>query len=105
MNIGSAAKSGLALTLAGGIVCAASSPLNAGDDDVLSTGIIGATTLGILAGSTFAAGPPAPPPPALSYYAPAFAPQLGPYGLRCWHEARQVWDGYGFVVGRVRVCD
>ena len=105
MNIGSAAKSGLALTLAGGIVCAASSPLNAGDDDVLSTGIIGATTLGILAGSTFAADRPRPrrrPYPIMHRPLRRNSAHMGSAA-----GMRRVRFGMatGSLVGRVRVCD
>ncbi len=28
-----------------------------------------------------------------------------PYERECWYERRRVWDGYGYVRERVRVCE
>lgn len=28
-----------------------------------------------------------------------------PYERECWYERRRVWDGYGYVRQRVRVCE
>jgi hypothetical protein len=36
------------------------------------------------------------------YYAPAPVYVPGP---RCWLEHERVWDGYGYVIQRVRVCE
>jgi hypothetical protein len=107
MKTGSAIRSGLALALTGSVVFAVPAPAQADDGGgALAAGIISGTALGIIASTPGPyAGPPPPPPPARSYYAPASAPGPGPYGLRCWYEPSQVWDGYGFVVRPVRVCD
>ncbi len=108
MKIGSVAKSGLALALAASVVVAVAAPAQAGGGGAFVAGIIGGTALGFIAGSAIAAAPP-PPPPQGYYapYAPAYAPGPGPYGPgpRCWYEPQQAWDGYAYVVRRVRVCD
>ena len=39
------------------------------------------------------------------YYAPYYAPAVYVPGPRCWLEHERVWDGYGYVVQRVRVCE
>ena len=98
---GKLGKSGQAWALATLLAAVASVPVRA---DPFAPGIIGATTLGIIGASTGAAGPPAPPPPPVSYYGPAFAGR-GPGGSRCWIEPQQVWDGFGFLVEPVRVCE
>ncbi len=97
-----AARFGSSLALAGVLVFVLSASAEAGDD-VLSAGFTPAVALGILDGSTLASGPAPPPSPPVSYYARVST--RGPYGQRCWYEARQIWGGYGFFVGRVRVCD
>lgn len=109
MKIGSVAKSGVALAVAGGIMISVAAPAQAGGAFV--AGVLGGTALGLVAGSAIAAAaaPPPPPPPPGYYapYAPAYAGGPGPYGPgpRCWYEPQQVWDGYAYVVRRVRVCD
>jgi hypothetical protein len=103
MNIRSAAKLGLALVLASAIGIAAM-PARAGDS-IVAAGMIGATTLGIIAASTFAAGPPPPPSPPVSYYPTDYGPVRGFYGLHCGYEPQQIWNGYGYVVEPVRVCN
>lgn len=105
MKRGSAMKAGLALALSAGIGFAFASSARAEDvGRAILAGIIPDTTLGIIANTPGPyAGPPPPPSSPVSYYAPAIA--RGPYRLRCWYEPRQVWDGYGFVVRPVRICD
>jgi len=100
-------KSGLALAVAVGIIFAVTAPAQADDvGGAIAAGIISGTALGIIASTPgFGAGAPPPPPPSRSYYAPASAPRPDFYGLRCWYEPRQIWDGYGFVVRPVRLCD
>ncbi|HLH12564.1 MAG TPA: hypothetical protein VKV77_11890 [Methylovirgula sp.] len=73
-------------------------------DDPLAAGFIPAITFGLAIKSSPVAGPPPPSAPPISYYPPASAPRRGPGRLACWYVPRQVWDGFGFVVTRVRVC-
>jgi hypothetical protein len=100
-KIGSALKSGVALGLAVGVFALAVAPAQAGDGGAIAAGIIGGTALGVLAGAAVAgaAAPPPPPPPPPPYYEPAYAPRP-----HCWYEPQQVWNGYAYVVQRVRVC-
>ncbi|MGP8231258.1 MAG: hypothetical protein ACLQL2_01145 [Methylovirgula sp.] len=82
-------------------VCAASA--GRADAFVFPGGFIVGTTAGIAAATrTFDAGPPAPPAPYVSGYL-GYAGR-GPSGTHCWIEPEQEWDGYGFVVARVRSC-
>jgi hypothetical protein len=41
------------------------------------------------------------------YYGPSYAYGPGPgyYGPRCWWQRDRVWDGYGWRMRRVRVCN
>jgi len=90
-------KSGVALSLAAGLFAVAVAPAQAGDGGAIAAGIVGGTALGVLLGAAATHPPPPPPPPA--YYDPAYAAPP-----RCWYEPQQVWDGYQYVVRRVRVC-
>jgi hypothetical protein len=40
-------------------------------------------------------------------YGPGYAYRPGPvyYGPHCWWSRQRVWDGYGWRLRRVRVCD
>lgn len=96
--IGSALKSAVALGIAASVMTAVIMPAQAGDGGAIAAGIIGGTALGIMAGAAAASALP-PPPPAYYGYGPAY------YGPRCWHERRQVWNGYEYVVRLVRVCE
>lgn len=98
MNFSGLFKTALALSLAAGTVMAVSRPAIAGDGGAIAAGIIGGSALGFLAGTAAASAPPPPP----AYY-PAYAPPPPP--PRCWWQPQQVWDGYGYVVQRVRVCN
>jgi len=93
----------LVLALAGTSIAAVAIPARAADDSAVIGGDIGETTIGILAHSSFGAGPPAPPTP-LYIKVPAYAGH-GLYGSRCWFVPQQVWDGYGYVVQRARFCN
>jgi len=107
-KIGSPVKAALALALAGSLVTAVALPAQAGDGGAIAAGILGGTALGFIAGSAAAAAAPPPPPPGYyAPYAPAYADGPGPYAPppRCWYEPQQVWDGYEYVVRRVRVCN
>lgn len=83
------------------LVCATSA--SRADSFVFPGGVIAGTTAGIAAATrTMDAGPPAPPTPFRSGYF-GYAGR-GPYGMRCWIEPAQQWNGYGFVEVRVRSC-
>lgn len=82
-----------ALTVFSGL---ATAPATAGGGDV-AAGLLGGLAVGALVGS--AAAQP-------RYYAPYYAP--APVYVpppRCWLERERVWDGYGYVIERVRVCE
>ncbi len=97
-TIGLLVKTGLALGLTAATMTASVVPSQAQNGGAIAAGIIGGTALGVIAGSALAAPPPPPPP---VYYAPAYAPPPP----RCWYEPQQVWNGYAYVVQRVRVCN
>jgi hypothetical protein len=85
----------------------------ADDAGAVAAGMIGGLALGALAGSAIAGAAPPPPPPPVYYapppyaapaYAPAYAPVYAP-PPRCWYEPQQIWNGYAYVIQRVRVCN
>jgi hypothetical protein len=100
-TLGKSIRTGVAVSLTIASLAAASVPAQAGDGGAIAAGIIGGTALGVLAGAAIAGSAPPPPPPPPVYYAPVYAPPPP----RCWWEPQQVWDGYGYVVQRVRVCN
>lgn len=67
----------------------------------VAAGVVGGMALGALAAG--AANP---------YYGPYYGPGPAyvvedyppPRRPRCWYEREDVWDGYGYVPHRVRVC-
>ena len=59
----------------------------------LAAGIIGGLAVGAIIGSA-AASPYYAPPPAPVYYGPA-----------CYWTNQRVWDGFGWRITRVRVCN
>jgi hypothetical protein len=73
------------------------------DDAVFPGGLIIASMVGIAEASTPDHGPPPPPEP--YYFGYTGYAGRGPFGSRCWIEPRQVWNGYGTIVRRVRYCD
>lgn len=63
-----------------------------------AAGIIGGLALGALAAGAMAPGP--------VYAAPVYgAPAYGVYGGACEIHRERYWDGWGWRVRRVRVCD
>jgi hypothetical protein len=88
----SLAVSLIALTVFTGLI----TPATAGGGDV-AAGVLGGLAVGALVGS--AASQP-------RYYAPYYAPApVYVPAPRCWLEHERVWDGYGYVIQRVRVCE
>ncbi len=63
----------------------------------IAAGVIGGLAAGALIGSAVA-GP--------AYYGPGYYYAPGPYyGPACYWTRERFWDGYGWRVRRVRVCD
>jgi hypothetical protein len=83
-----------ALTVFSGLV---TTPATAGGGDV-AAGVLGGLAVGTIVGSAVAQ----PRYYAPYYYAPAPVYVPAP---RCWFEHERVWDGYGYVIQRVRVCE
>jgi hypothetical protein len=65
----------------------------------VAAGIIGGLAAGAIIGGIASNG--------YGYYGQAYAYGPGPvyYGPRCWWQRDRVWDGYGWRIRRVRVCD
>jgi hypothetical protein len=65
----------------------------------IAAGIIGGLAAGAILGGIASNG--------YGYYGPAYAYGPGPvyYGPHCWWTRERVWDGYGWRLRRVRVCD
>ena len=94
LNVRISCRQGLAVSLAALTVFSGliTTPATAGGGDV-AAGVLGGLAVGALVGS--AAAQP-------RYYAPAPVYVPAP---RCWLEHERVWDGYGYVIQRVRVCE
>jgi hypothetical protein len=67
----------------------------------IAAGIIGGLALGAIAAGAYGHGPYYGP--GYGYYEPAPA-YYGAYGPGCVIQRQRVWDGYGYVIRRVRVC-
>jgi hypothetical protein len=100
-SLGKLVGLGFALSLAAMPLALASSSAQAGDGGAVAAGLLGGLAVGTIAGSAIASAAARPPPPV--YYAP-YAPVYAAPPPRCWIEPQQVWDGYGYVIQRVRVC-
>jgi hypothetical protein len=90
----SLAASLVALTVFSGL---STTPAMAGGGDV-AAGLLGGLAVGTIVGSAVAQ------PRYYYYYYYAPAPVYVP-GPHCWLERERVWDGYGYVIQRVRVCE
>jgi hypothetical protein len=75
----------------------------------VGAGVIGGLAVGAIVGSAIANSQPryaepevvyAPPPPAYAVEPPEYVD-----GPVCHTERRQYWDGYGYRMRRVQVCD
>ena len=86
-----------ALAVSSGLM---TTPAAAGGGD-LAVGLLGGLAAGTVVGTAIAQPRYYYYPPYYPYYAPApvYAPPPA-----CWFERRSVWDGYGYVVQPVRVC-
>lgn len=80
---------------------AAPQPAQARNGGAIAAGVIGGLAAGAIIGSAVARpygygyGP--------GYY--AYGPGPVYYGPSCWWTRERVWDGWGWRVRRVRVCD
>lgn len=73
-------------------------PATAGGGD-LAVGLLGGLAAGTVLGSAIAR------PPYYYYYPPYYAPApVYVPAPACWYERRTVWDGYGYVLQPVRIC-
>lgn len=92
----------LAVALTAGLVFAVAPEAKA-DGGRIAAGVAGGLIGGALLGSVLAGGPvyAAPPPPPV-YYAPAPAYVDEP---ECRLVRQQYWDGYGYRIRRVQVCE
>jgi hypothetical protein len=83
-----------ALALSSGLMM---TPAAAGSGD-LAVGLLGGLAAGTVIGSAVAQP---------RYYAPYYyyapAPVYVP-APRCWFEQRRVWDGFGYLIEPVRIC-
>lgn len=77
-------------------------PAAKADGGRIAAGVAGGILGGVLLGGALAGGPvyAAPPPPV--YYAPAPVYVEEP---ECRLVRQQYWDGYGYRIRRVQVCD
>lgn len=87
--------------IAGGALSIA--PAAKADGGRIAAGVAGGILGGVLLGGALAGGPvyAAPPPPPV-YYAPAPVYVEEP---ECRLVRQQYWDGYGYRIRRVQVCD
>ncbi|MEJ0094319.1 MAG: hypothetical protein WDN46_13040 [Methylocella sp.] len=92
---------GLALSFTAAALATASVPAQAQDGGAVAAGLLGGLAIGAIAGGAIAGAAPPPPYGPYGYYAPAYAPPPP----RCWWQPQQVWNGYAYVVERVRVCN
>ncbi len=79
-------------------------------DGGVAAGIIGGLAAGAIIGGIASNGygyyGPRYYAPARVYYGPRYyAPAPVYYGPRCWWTRERIWDGYGWRLRRVRVCD
>ncbi|RDV04749.1 hypothetical protein [Undibacter mobilis] len=72
----------------------------------VAAGIIGGLAVGAIIGGMASGGYGYGYGPGY-YYGPRpyYAPAPVYYGPRCWWQRERVWDGYGWRLQRVRVCD
>ncbi|MGO4711350.1 hypothetical protein [Bradyrhizobium sp. 2TAF24] len=85
-------------TIAGSLAVAM--PAAQADGGRIAAGVAGGLIGGALLGSALAGAAAPPPPPA--YYAPAPAYVVEP---TCHWARERFWDGYGWRIRRVQVCD
>jgi hypothetical protein len=91
----------LALALVGGTMVA-QTPSAKAENGQIAAGVAGGLIGGALLGGALAGRPSYAPPP--TYYAPApvYVEEDVPV---CRLVRQQFWDGYGYRMRRVRVCD
>lgn len=70
-------------------------PADARDGGAVAAGVLGGLAAGAIIGGAAASAPPA-------YYAPGPAYVAGP---PCYWQRQRFWDGYGWRIRRVQVCN
>ncbi len=97
----------ISITAAAALAVAAfSAPVKAGDGGAVAAGVIGGLAAGALIGGAVANSQPryyAPPPPAPVYVRPA--PAYVEEEPACRMVRQRYWDGYGYRMRRMEVCD
>jgi hypothetical protein len=73
----------------------APAPANARNGGAVAAGVLGGLAAGAIIGGAAASAPPA-------YYGPGPAYVAGP---PCYWRRERFWDGYGWRVRRVQICD
>lgn len=100
---GRSIRTGLTLSLALTSLVAVSIPSRAHDSGAVAAGVIGGLALGALAGA--AAAGAAPPQPRAKYVPVPVYVQPPPHSPRqCWYEGREEYDGYDYIMRKVKVC-
>ena len=94
----------VAATLAVAAV-AAPQPAEARDGGAIAAGIIGGLAVGAIVGSAAAHGPYYRPQYDEPYRERYYAPAPVYYGPDCYWARQRIWDGFGWRLRRVRVCD
>lgn len=79
---------------------AAPTQVEARNGGAIAAGVVGGLALGAIAAGAYNGGYYGP---GYGYYGPAPA-YYGAYGPGCTIQRQRVWDGYGWVIRRVRVC-
>ena len=80
---------------------AAPTQAEARNGGAIAAGVVGGLALGEIAAGAYNGGYGYGP--GYGYYEPAPA-YYGAYGPGCTIQRQRVWDGYGWVIRRVRVC-
>ena len=92
-------KSLLALAAVATLAISVASPAHAGDGwgPGVAAGIIGGAIVGGAIASSRYYGP--------GYYGPGYGYYDSGYGGPCYWRRQRVWDGYGWRVRSIRVCE
>jgi hypothetical protein len=76
----------------------------AGNGGAVAAGVIGGLALGAIAAGAYNGGYGYGYGPGYGYYGAPAPAYYGAYGPGCTIQRQRVWDGYGWVIRRARVC-